>query len=557
MTSRIYAAGVRATAISNITSDIASMITTGDDGAKVLDMAALVGYLQDEFHALSADAAVDAMFYVAQAAYAVDKVSLAESLNATIRKEHWTSRSDFPQLGAVLDTAAAAATVKTLKAELNALAQAVTDHYSWVGTADDASLVNAVRIFSDQKGVMDDVAAGVVRQIETRSVICTYVTDLDEESAPSEPADLVELDQNDTATYTAPAPPSDRNIDRVRWYRSNSSNSGAAFQFVTEKTVAAGLTYLDAKKAAELQEPCPTLTWTEPRENLVGLAGGPNGMMAGGFGNTFALCEPYTYYAWPREYEISLEYPFVGCMAFDQGWFIGTRGNPYIATGADPASTTARKLESNQALVSMRSLVKVPGGVLFASPDGYCLATTSGVKNLTGEDGFNLFTRKQWQALAPSTIFGAEHENALYFWTNAGAVCYSLNLITGKLVTVERAASAVYRDLLTDRLYVTSGTTIQELFSAATRRTATWKGKRAVAAAFTNLGWIQAESDFASAVSARLYREGTLTDTRSLTSNEAARLTSQMSKEHEMEVVAAVDVTALIATSDAGDLRAV
>jgi hypothetical protein len=88
------------------------------------------------------------------------------------------------------------------------------------------------------------------------------------------------------------------------------------------------------------------------------------------------------------------------------------------------------------------------------------------VRNITGQEGFDLFTRDQWQALQPATIFAAVNEDALYFWTNAGTVCYALNLITGKLVTLDRTASTVFRDTLTDRLYAADGTTIQEMFSA-------------------------------------------------------------------------------------------
>jgi orotate phosphoribosyltransferase len=66
---------------------------------------------------------------------------------------------------------------------------------------------------------------------------------------------------------------------------------------------------------------------------------------------------------------------------------------------------------------------------------------------------------------------------------------------------------------------------------------------------------MQAESDFASNVTGKLYRNGTLTDTKTLTSNAAQRLTSARVKEHEIEVIAAVDVTAIIAAASAEDLK--
>ena len=559
--SRIYASGNKTVAIANIKADLAAFITVGTDGAKRLNTVLMNQYLIAQFALLSTSDGIPPApatpQSVAAAARAVDTMMFVNSLNDQIRPEVMASRADWPQVEGIATGTNVASAVAAAQADLAKLSQRVTDHYSWLSAANNVELTDQIQAFWYEQDLDSTIPAGVVRQVETRSVIYTYVTDRDEESAPSEPADLVDMDQNDTATYAAGAPPSGRHIDRVRWYRSNSSNAGAAFQFTGEKPVSEGLTFTDTLKAAELQEPCPTLTWTEPRENLIGMAAGPNGQMAGGYGNTFCLCEPYAFYAWPREYEISLEHPFVGCIAFDQGWFIGTRGRPYLATGADPQSTTARKIDSNQPLVSRRGLVTWNGGVLYPSADGWCWYDGSRVKVLTGDDGWKLWTRAQWQALQPETIFAAEHENTLYFWCKSGTEAYALNLLTGKLVTLDRSASAVFRNLMTDRLYVASGTTIQELFSASTRRTARWKSKRAVAPQEVNLGWVMAESDFTAPVTVRVHRNGQLTDSKMLAGLAARRLQSRSAKEHEIEVEGAGDITAVVTSNTSEGLRGV
>jgi hypothetical protein len=559
--SRIYASGVQATAIANIKADLAGFIVTGTDGIKRLDTQAMNAYLLAQFAQLSttdgtppSPATSDS---VASAAQTVNTQTIVDTFNSQIRPEVFMQRSDWPQAADFSSGIGVASAVAQLQAELQQASQAINDYYGWLADSSSPALEGAVQRFMGEKNVDSSVPPGVVRLIETRSVIYTYVTDRDEESAPSPPADLVELDQNDTATYTGAAAPTGRNVNRLRWYRSNSSNKDSTFQFVDEVPITSGYTYLDSKKAEELAEPCPTIMWTEPRANLVSLAGGPNGTMAGGFGNSFAQCVPYTPYAWPREYEISLEYPFVGCIACDAGWFVATQAKPYLVTGPDPAISVGRKIETQHAVVSRRGMVVWNGGVLFPSADGYCSFDGVRVRNITGQEGFDLFTRDQWQALQPSTIFASINEDSLFFWTNGGAACYALNLVDGKLVTVDRTASAVFRNDLNDLMYVTDGVAIQEMFTAATKRSARWKGKLAVSETYVNLGWAQAESDFESAVTVNLYREGTLTDTVSLASNSAQRLSSGRVKEHEVEVIASVGVQQVVVADSAEGLRQV
>ena len=143
---------------------------------------------------------------------------------------------------------------------------------------------------------------------------------------------------------------------------------------------------------------------------LRGLVGMPNGIMAGCIDNTVAFCEPYVPYAWPVEYQVTTEFPVVGMAVFDQTLFVGTAGNPYFVTGAHSASMSAQKLDSNQACASRRSVVGVQGGVLYASPDGLCLASARGVEVVSRQ----LIARKDWQAMQPASMFAAEHEGVYY-----------------------------------------------------------------------------------------------------------------------------------------------
>lgn len=270
------------------------------------------------------------------------------------------------------------------------------------------------------------IASVVQRNIETRGYLVTYVTNWDEESAPTAPSDLVELDQNDSVTVTRPAPHQGRNIVGWRLYRSSTTNTGAAWQLVVDESASYAVkkngafayfdinqaTHTDSAKQEELQETLQTATWAEPPENLKGLVGLPNGIMAGFFDKTLCFSEPYQPYAWPIEYQHSLKYRIVGLGVFGQTVVVLTEGHPYYASGADSASMSVQELENPQSCVAKRTIVPVEGGVMFASPDGLCIASPSGVEVLT----YAAFSKEDWAQLATSTAFGAHCDGSYYLF---------------------------------------------------------------------------------------------------------------------------------------------
>lgn len=405
------------------------------------------------------------------------------------------------------------------------------------------------------------------RIIDTRFYIATYVTDWGWESAPSAVSEMLEVDQNDSVTITVPAPPPGRHITHWRLYRSNVGSASAAFQFVDEMLVGTP-TYLDELKGEQLGEPCPTLTWAEPPvrldnaspatikppkgvdPHLKGAVGMPNGIIAAFIDNFVAFCHPYHPYAWPVEYQITTEFPIVGLGVFGQTLFVGTMGNPYLISGSDSASMSALKLDSEHACVSRRSIVSVGNGVVYASPDGLCLAGPGGVQLLTGE----LFSREDWQALQPETIIAAAHEGVYYFW--AGGACWALDFVAKRLGTVAGiAATAVHRDTLTDHLYATVNGEVRKLFAEG-RRTATWKSGVAQLPAQAPLAWLQVDSTFEEGpVVVRWIGDGALRHTATLTSTEPKRLPPGRWLEHEIEVVSASRVTKVLLAGSTLELK--
>lgn len=392
---------------------------------------------------------------------------------------------------------------------------------------------------------------------ETRFYFATHTTDWGEESAPSPVTDPLEVDQYSDVTLTLPTPPSGRNVVTTNLYRSNVGTVSAGFQFV-EAIPATTASYNDKLKAAELGETCPTITWAEPPAGLRGLVGLPNGIMAGFVDNYVAFCDPYHPYAWPVEYQVTMEHPIVGLGVFGQSLVVGTQANPSIVSGSDSASMSAQVLDDAQACVSARSMVSAGGGVLYASPDGICFASQNGVELITAA----LFAREDWQALQPESIIAAMHEGVYYFWfAGSGtrpAGCYALDLVAKKLVRVEATATAVFADSLTDALFYVDGGQLKRAFSAG-RRTGLWKSGKMEIEAQTPLAWgkVMGDQTQDNPVTLVWTGDGVERYTKTVTDTQPWRLPPGRYLEHEVQVSGAARVTKVFLSGATEELKGI
>lgn len=414
------------------------------------------------------------------------------------------------QIGMVNQVAALQAEAVSLSAQIEAKAVKI-----W--TDELTNLDHLEKALIDGFGGVPQLFDGLdaTRVKEARFYVATRVTDWGEESAPSAVTGMLEPTQYDTVDVTVGAPPAGRFIEKIRIYRSNAGSTSSVFQFVTELDATAQK-FNDDLKAAQLGEGLATTTWLEPPAKLKGLVGMPNGIMAGFFDNTVAFCDPYHPYAWPIEYQITTEHPIVGLAAFGQTLFVGTTGNPYFISGSDSASMSALKMDSNQACTSRRSIVAVQGGVIYASPDGLCVADGRGVNVLSQ----GIFTREDWQKLEPSTMIGAEHEGIYYlFYKGNGGGVFTLDMASKKLTRLHGlAAGAVFVDKFTDALYYanTATGTICRAYGGTVRRTGLWKSGRNPLAQHATMAWAQIEGfpTTAEPVILRLYGDNYFVDFR-------------------------------------------
>lgn len=360
----------------------------------------------------------------------------------------------------------------------------------------------------------------------TVAYVMTYVTNFDEESAPSGPSSAVDVKFSESTVAISNLPTGvtgPYSLKSKRLYRSNTGTKGTQYQFVVELPLAQ-TTYTDSTDSGDLGEVVPTWGWLPPPEDMKGLRMMANGIGLGFVGTTLYVSEPYALYAYPVKYNQSLEFPIVGIGIFGQSAFIGTKGFPYIMTGSDPGSMSAIKLEAKQPCVSKRSIVEMLGGVVYASPDGLFLVNGSGISPVTS----SIMSRDDWQAYKPESIHAYELDNRYFAFYDTGEEQGCLVFSFGdkpSFSKIDMYATAGYNDKVRDALYLCINGQIKRFDSSAELMTYSWRSKVFRTNKAINLGAARVDAD-TYPVTFKLYADGSLVHTQTVTGQHSFRLPS-------------------------------
>ena len=281
------------------------------------------------------------------------------------------------------------------------------DRYYWVSPLEPPKVNSLDRIIAGQPayllGVPQPAAApgiasitGGVGAIETRSYVVTWVTAFGEEGQPSLPTSSAgknDATWNLTLTPPLPVDVTNYNLSKVRIYRTQVSTDSADFFFVIELPVTT-TTYADSitNSVVASNEIMASTDWQGPPSDLLGWVTMPNGMIAGWKGSELWFCEPFRPHAWPAAYSSVVEYPIIGLGVINQTLVVCTAGYPIVATGIHPDSISMSKLASFEPCMSRGSILSVPEGVFFASPNGLILVA-NGVASLVTE---GLVQKDEW-----------------------------------------------------------------------------------------------------------------------------------------------------------------
>ena len=375
---------------------------------------------------------------------------------------------------------------------------------------------------------------------ETRVYTYTFVNKeagFEFESAPCSATPFsVEVNVNEKVTLTGfSATPGGYTATHKRIYRSTTGT----FLFVDEISIADS-TYVDNKSADTLGEEIPSLTWSTPPADLRGLINMPGGVMAGFSGRDVYFCDPYHPHAWPVQYMQSLDYPVVGLGRMDTTLAVLTTGSPYFIQGGHPDAMSVVKSDLEQACASKRSIVSTNGAVIYASPDGLVMLSSSGSKIITEQ----FFTRAQWQAyFKPDSIHAYQHDlKYIAFYDNGttqGSFVYDLT--SGALITTSIYATAGYNDLQIDKLFVAfDNGEIKPWFEGAAM-TYTWRSKKFTFPKPLSMACAQLDAE-TYPMTAKFYVDGALAYTHNVTDRTPFRIASISGRDWEVQLEGSSEV---------------
>ncbi len=256
---------------------------------------------------------------------------------------------------------------------------------------------------------------------------------------------------------------------------------GAGFYaYVDEGFLAqvAGTSFSDGIPTASLAEVIPTELYDPPNDATIGIKAHPSGFLVGFFGNTLAFSEPGAPHAWPIDYRLVTGHDIIGLGVFGNTVAIVTEGWPYLAVGSDPAAISMVELEIEQACVAKRGMVDFGAAIAYPSPDGLILIGSSGVTNATA----SVFNRDQWQALVPTSFVAFNWEqNYLCFYDDGAGTqrAFIINPFApdAGVKYVALSATAGYKDIEEDLLYLVVSDEIEQWNESATKLQYAWKSR--------------------------------------------------------------------------------
>lgn len=329
-----------------------------------------------------------------------------------------------------------------------------------------------------------------------RTYVYTFVSPHGEEGPPSDPSPLTSGSIDATWQLTgmdAAAPAWYTHLTLMRIYRSVPSGTTTKYQFVAEQAI--GATYNDT--VTDVGEELPSLNWSPPRDDMIGIISLPGGILVGFVGNIICFSEPGYPHAWPRGYELTTNDAIVGLGSIGTTVVVLTEAYPYLIYCPDPAQADPDKLDDILPCTSKQGIVSMEAGVLYPSQEGLVLIGP-GVATVITKD---LLRRSEWQGYSPSTIRG-HWTNGRYigFYNSEGGFVFEPGE-SGEFTELGFYASAGVVKEDEDQLYygfAQAGDYHIAKWEGATSGTmwADWKSKRFITPRPVNFGHARVTADY-------------------------------------------------------------
>ncbi|MCK9299740.1 MAG: hypothetical protein M0P21_12380, partial [Methanoculleus sp.] len=385
----------------------------------------------------------------------------------------------------------------------------------------------------------------------TVTYVYTAVNAFGEESANAYPTAATEVYEGQTVTLSGFTAPTNDGvvIDKFRIYRFESGSTTEGEYELIAEIEDTDTSLVDGWLEAQ-DDILETETWIPCPDDMQGLIMTSSGMAFGFSGKELYPSEVFILYAYPEGYRLVMDYDIVGLAYSDSTLFVLTTENPYIVSGVSPESLTQLKINYPQACLSKRSIVNIPGGCMYASPDGLVTLDASGSVTIISE---SIYTREQWQALDPSSMICAYYDRKVYIFFSGKSDVLLLDLDTLSVRTLDAGApvyDAIY-DSTDDKLYALAyadaAYQVRSLRTGSdTEYTYRTKQTRLPRPVNMSCARIFGEQSEASPVTAKFYCDETLQHTESVSDESPFRLPSGfLSEKFEIEVSGFPKITAI------------
>ncbi|RLB94834.1 MAG: hypothetical protein DRH26_00095 [Deltaproteobacteria bacterium] len=370
------------------------------------------------------------------------------------------------------------------------------------------------------------------------------------ESAPSPPTAVI--DQYDGVTFELSGFVNSElagvYTTHYRMYRLNSGNYGAEYQFVDDFSTGT-TTYPDNVDDADLGEVIPSTEWTSPDASLEGIIATSHGLVFGFVGNTIYPSEVFIPYAYPTVYSLVTESDIVGLGYTGSMVVVLTDTVPYVLIGQDPSTMSIQRLGYQQPCVAERSIVNLPGGVVYASADGLFSIGESGAGSLITKD---IFTKTQWNDLSPENLLGFYYNDAYYGFFTGTVNGFRFDLTTGIYDSLSLSQPVYGGEYCPedDLLYlIQTKSSVREIVSwgQGSYQDYTWKSKGFSSPgllAYT-AGFIQGDFDPGDIVF-NLYVNGVLSFTTTIDSDDIFRISPKLGHTFQIEVIGKATIDRIV-----------
>ena len=273
---------------------------------------------------------------------------------------------------------------------------------------------------------------------------------------------------------------------------------------------------------------------------MIGITVLPNGITAGFSGNTLLFSEAYLPHSYPLANQLTTKDDIVAIASIASGLLVTTKGKPLLASGTDPSAMAIVEIDANLPNSNKRSLVDMGEYAIYASPDGLVIASNSGVQLITQQ----IFTRDQWQDYYPENIEGYEYEGKYvgFTWDGTNAPSKKGFIFDPRgganaFVNLDFYAHAGYNDRENDILYLVIDGTLKIFSNNSTRRSYEWKSKQFFSNRPLSPGVAKVDADSYNSLTFKLFADGSLKHTQTVTSGEIFRLPGgYRAKEFEIQL---------------------